>query len=83
MDQPNLIPRMNTSRKPLNLLSQHRRQPVNLLRSRTASANPQSLPLHRHPNWVSFLEDLNETILKHAPNLHPPFLELLDRADLL
>jgi hypothetical protein len=78
-----LIPQMNTHKLPLNLLNQPRLQPVNRLRTPIASANPQLLPLNRHPKWVLFIQDLNETILKLIPNLHPPFLELLDRADLL
>ena len=52
-------------------------------RLRTANPGPSSLKLNRHPKWVEFLRLLGQMILDRHPDLRPPFLELLDRADLL
>ena len=80
MDQANPIPQMNTVKTPLNMPTHFLRQPINRRRPGTASpSNPLSAPLDRHPRWTYFLAELNEIILKHAPSLRPPFLELLDR----
>ncbi len=48
-----------------------------------AIESPQSLPLNRHPKWAAFLCKLGDMILDRHPDLRPPFLELLDQADLV
>lgn len=83
MDQANPIPFPNTGRPLLNMPNQPQRQPLHPLRPRIASADPQSLPLQRHPKWPFFLADLNEMIMKEAPGLKDSFHALLKRVHLL
>ena len=47
------------------------------------SADPQSLPLKKHPKWPQLILLFDRLILNHGPNLRPHFLELLNQADLL
>jgi len=81
MRQATLVPKMNTPRTPLNMPIQTRRQRILRRRPQAASVDPLLAPLDRHPRWTYFLAELNEVIVKHAPSLRPPFLELLNRVD--
>ena len=47
------------------------------------SADPQSLPLKKHPKWPQLISLFNQMIQNHAPDLRLHFLELLNQADLL
>ncbi len=81
MCQTTLVPKMNTPRTPLNMSIRPLRQRILRRRPQAASIDPLQAPLARHPRWTYFLAELNDVIVKNAPNLRPPFLELLDRVD--
>ncbi len=68
---------------PLNVSNHRRQQSRNRPRRQQNNVNPRSCPLNEHPKWMAFVQDLGATILNRYPDLRQPFLELLDRADVL
>ena len=94
MCQTNLIPKTNTRpsrqpKHPYNLPPQPERQPLLLYQPTPPSpGSPNSSPsqyqpLTQHPKFSYFLADVNELIVKQAPQLRPLFLELLKQFDSL